>query len=157
MWSFIRDLVAEGTTVLLTTQYLEEVDQLANHSIVIDRGRVIASGTSDELKARAGTDLIEMEVAAAELDRTTAALRGIGCGIPVIKRANARITIPTCAPVSDLMAAVRILDNAGIVPVNLGLRQPSLDDVFLALTGQSAAVDGLSTTPNSPQPARRPA
>jgi ABC-type multidrug transport system ATPase subunit len=158
MWSFIRDLVAEGTTVLLTTQYLEEVDQLANHSIVIDRGVVIASGTSDELKARVGTDLIEMEVSAAELDRTTAALRGIGCGTPIIKRANSHITIPTCVPVPDLMAAVRILDNAAIVPVSLGLRQPSLDDVFLALTGRSTDDDGPSTTtPTSPQPARSPA
>ena len=158
MWSFIRDLVAEGTTVLLTTQYLEEVDQLANHSIVIDRGVVIASGTSDELKARVGTDLIEMEVSAAELDRTTAALRGIGCGTPIIKRANSHITIPTCVPVPDLMAAVRILDNAGIVPVSLGLRQPSLDDVFLALTGRSTDDDGRpTTTPTSPQPARSPA
>ena len=158
MWSFIRDLVAEGTTVLLTTQYLEEADQLANHSIVIDRGMVIASGTSDELKARVGTDLIEMEVPAAELDRTTAALRGIGCGTPIIKRANSHITIPTCVPVPDLMAAVRILDNAGIVPVSLGLGQPSLDDVFLALTGRSTDDDGPSTTtPTSPQPARSPA
>jgi ABC-2 type transport system ATP-binding protein len=158
MWSFIRDLVAEGTTVLLTTQYLEEVDQLANHSIVIDRGTVIASGTSGELKARVGTDLIEMAVSAAELDRTTAALRGIGCGTPLIKRANSQITIPTCVPVPDLMAAVRILDNAGIMPVSLGLRQPSLDDVFLALTGRSTDDDGPSTTtPTSPQPARSPA
>jgi len=158
MWSFIRDLVAEGTTVLLTTQYLEEVDQLANHSIVIDRGRVIASGTSDELKARVGTDLIEMEVSAAELDRTTAALRGIGCGTPIIKRANSHITIPTCVPVPDLMAAVRILDNAGIVPVNLGLRQPSLDEVFLSLTGRGTDDDGRSTTtPSSLQPPRTPA
>ena len=158
MWSFIRDLVAEGTTVLLTTQYLEEVDQLASHSIVIDRGTVIASGTSDELKARVGTDLIEMEVSAAELDRTTGALRGIGCGTPAIKRANSRITIPSCEPVPDLMAAVRTLDNAGIVPVNLGLRQPSLDDVFLSLTGRSTDDGGPSTTtPTSPPPARSPA
>ena len=158
MWSFIRDLVAEGTTVLLTTQYLEEVDQLASHSIVIDRGTVIASGTSDELKARVGTDLIEMEVSAVELDRTTAALRGIGCGTPIIKRANSHITIPTCVPVPDLMAAVRILDNAGTVPVSLGLRQPSLDDVFLSLTGRSTDDGGPSTTtPTSPPPARSPA
>ncbi len=82
MWSFIRDLVAGGTTVLLTTQYLEEADQLADHSIVIDRGQVIASGTSAELKARLGSDLIEIEVRGAELDRATAALAGIGCGAP---------------------------------------------------------------------------
>src|SRR5467141_1245294 len=158
MWSFIRDLVAGGTTVLLTTQYLEEADQLANHSVVIDRGKVIASGTSDELKARLGSDLIEIEVRAAELDRATAALAGIGCGAPVIDQASAQITIPGCAPVPDLMTALRILDSAGIVPVDLGLRRPSLDDVFLSLTGRSTGDDDLAaplaTTPRAPRPAR---
>src|SRR5258708_37113214 len=91
MWAFIRDLVAEGTTVLLTTQYLEEVDQLANHIVVIDRGKVIASGTSNELKARVGTDLIEAEVSAADLDRTTAALRSSGSGAPPIVRTRAQV------------------------------------------------------------------
>jgi ABC-2 type transport system ATP-binding protein len=158
MWSFIRDLVAGGTTVLLTTQYLEEADQLADHSVVIDRGQVIASGTSAELKARLGSDLIEIEVRAAELDRATAALAGIGCGAPVIDQARAQITIPVCAPVPDLMTALRILDTAGIVPVDLGLRRPSLDDVFLSLTGRSTGDDDLAaplaTTPRAPRPAR---
>jgi ABC-2 type transport system ATP-binding protein len=158
MWSFIRDLVAEGTTVLLTTQYLEEADQLADHSIVIDRGQVIASGTSAELKSRLGSDLIEIEVHAAELDQATAALAGIGCGAPVIDQARAQITIPVCAPVPDLMTALRILDTAGIVPVDLGLRRPSLDDVFLSLTGRSTGDDDLAappaTTPRAPRPAR---
>jgi ABC-2 type transport system ATP-binding protein len=158
MWSFIRDLVAGGTTVLLTTQYLEEADQLADHSVVIDRGKVIASGTSDELKARLGSDLIAVEVQAAELDRATAALRGIGCGPPAIDQAHSQITIPVCHPVPDLMAALRILDTAGIVPVDLGLRRPSLDDVFLSLTGRSTGDDDLAapltTTPRTPQPAR---
>jgi len=158
MWSFIRDLVAGGTTVLLTTQYLEEADQLADHSIVIDRGQVIASGTSAELKARLGSDLIEIEVRAAELDRATAALAGLGCGAPVLDQARARITLPVCAPVGDLMAALRSLDTAGIVPVDLGLRRPSLDDVFLSLTGRSTGGGDLAappaTTPRAPRPAR---
>jgi len=158
MWSFIRDLVAGGTTVLLTTQYLEEADQLADHSVVIDRGQVIASGTSAELKARLSSDLIEMEVRAAELDRATTALADIGCGAPVIDQARAQITIPVCAPVPDLMTALRILDTAGIVPVDLGLRRPSLDDVFLSLTGRSTGDDDLAarlaTTPRTPRPAR---
>jgi len=122
---------------------------------------VIASGTSDELKARVGTDLIEIEVSAAELDRTTAALHGIGCGAPTIERANSQITIPVCEPVRDLMTAVRILDSAGIVPVNLGLRRPSLDDVFLSLTGRSTSDDKAggpsTTTSRTPQPERSPA
>ena len=141
MWAFMRDLVAGGTTVLLTTQYLEEADQLADHSIVIDRGQVIASGASAELKARLGSDLIAVEVRAAELDRATAALAGIGCGAPVIDQARAQITIPVCDPVPDLMAALRTLDAAEIVPVDLGLRRPSLDDVFLSLTGRSTGDD----------------
>ena len=144
MWAFIRDLVAGGTTVLLTTQYLEEADQLADHSIVIDRGKVIASGTSAELKARLGSDLIAVEVRAAELDWATAALAGIGCGAPVIDQARAQITIPVCDPVPDLMAALRTLDAAEIVPVDLGLRRPSLDDVFLSLTGRATGDDDLA-------------
>jgi ABC-2 type transport system ATP-binding protein len=161
MWAFIRDLVAGGTTVLLTTQYLEEADQLADHSIVIDRGKVIASGTSAELKARLGSDLIAVQVRAAELDRATAALAGTGCSAPVIDQARAEITIPVCDPVPDLMAASRILDAAEIVPVDLGLRRPSLDDVFLSLTGRSTGDDDLAapltTIPRNPQPSRSPA
>jgi ABC-2 type transport system ATP-binding protein len=160
MWSFIRDLVAEGTTVLLTTQYLEEVDRLANHSVVIDRGEVIAAGTSDELKARLGSDLIDIVVSAAELDRTAGALHGIGCGAPTIDRSQSRITIPVCEPVPDLMSAVRILDAAGIVPRNLELRQPSLDDVFLSLTGRSTSDDPTApadSAPRAPQPQGSPA
>ena len=112
MWAFIRDLVDAGTTVLLTTQYLEEADQLADHSIVIDRGKVIASGTSAELKAQLGSNLIAVQVRTAELDRATAALAGTGCYAPVIDQARAQITIPVCDPVPDLMAALRILRDA---------------------------------------------
>jgi ABC-2 type transport system ATP-binding protein len=115
---------------------------------------VIASGTSAELKARLGSDLIAVQVRAAELDRATAALAGTGCGAPVIDQARAQITIPVCDPVPDLMAALRILDAAGIVPVDLGLRRPSLDDVFLSLTGRSTGDDDLAvpltTTPRTP-------
>ena len=99
MWSVIRDLVADGTTVLLTTQYLEEADQLADHIVVIDRGQVIASGTPDELKAQLGSDLLEIEVLSAELDRTAAASRRIGRGAPTVDQARAQITIPVCDPV----------------------------------------------------------
>src|SRR6202035_2590682 len=84
MWAFIRDLVTQGTTVLLTTQYLEEADNLADHIVVIDQGKLIASGTSDELKSQLGSTLIEVEVPAADLDRTLTALNGVGCGKPTI-------------------------------------------------------------------------
>ena len=99
MWSFIRDLVAEGTTVLLTTQYLEEADQLADHSVVIDRGQVIASGTSAELKARLGSDLIaDTRCAPPSWTGPPRRCAGIGCGAPVIDQARAQITIPVCDP-----------------------------------------------------------
>jgi len=156
MWAFIRDLVEEGTTVLLTTQYLEEADQLADHIVVIDRGKVIASGTSGELKSRLGSDLIEVEVGAADLERTTAALSDVGCGKPTVDADRSRITIPVCEPVPDLMAALRTLDKAGITPSDLGLRRPSLDDVFLALTGRATGEDVPATPRRTPQTAGSP-
>jgi len=157
MWSFIRDLVREGTTVLLTTQYLEEADELADHIVVIDRGKVIASGTSDELKSRLGSDLLEVQVAPENLDRTTAELSGIGCDKPSIDTVASRITIPVCDPVPDLMAALRALDTAGIVPKDLGLRRPSLDDVFLALTGRAVGEDEPEQPPATGRRGRQPA
>jgi ABC-2 type transport system ATP-binding protein len=138
LWGFIRDLVAEGTTVLLTTQYLDEADELADHIVVIDKGRVIASGTSDELKTELGADLLEVDVTPAELDRTAGLLEGVGAGVPHADAETSRVTLRPQHPVPDLMAVVRVLDQAGIVPSNLGLRRPSLDDVFLSLTGHGA-------------------
>src|SRR2546422_5553682 len=139
MWSFIRDLVAGGTTVLLTTQYLEEADQLADHSVVIDRGNVIASGTSAELKSRLGSDLIEVEVSAGDLEPALAALTEVGCSKATVDTERSRITIPVCDAVADLKASLRYLDHARLTPRDLGLRHPSLDDVFLSLTGRNTA------------------
>ena len=141
LWAFIRELVAGGTTVLLTTQYLEEADQLADHIVVIDRGSLIASGTSDELKTQLGSDVLEIEIAAGDLSRTLDALSGIGAGSSDVDADRGRITIRTHEPVPDLMAAVRALDREGIVPTDIGVRRPSLDDVFLSLTGHGAESD----------------
>ena len=136
VWAFIRELVEDGTTVLLTTQYLDEADNLADHIVVIDHGKVIADGTPRELKARMGADVLELHLAdAAALEPTAAALRGIGSGEPSIDVGDRRITLPVHQGASDLMSAVRRLDELGIVPSDLSLRRPSLDDVFLALTG----------------------
>ena len=143
VWAFIRELVEDGTTVLLTTQYLDEADNLADHIVVIDHGKVIADGTPRELKARMGADVLELHLDdVAALESTAAALRGIGSGEPSIDLGDRRITLPVHQGASDLMSAVRRLDELGIVPGDLSLRRPSLDDVFLALTGRGATPSG---------------
>ena len=151
VWDFLRELVAAGTTVLLTTQYLEEADELADHIVVIDQGRLIAGGTPAELKHRFGSDLLELEVRPTEVDTVVHLLAGIGR--QTVQRAveGNRICIPVWDPVADLMDAVRILDRAHVTPLGIGVRSPSLDDVFLALTGR-----GTEQGEASP-PARRSA
>jgi oleandomycin transport system ATP-binding protein len=138
LWSVIRQLVADGTTLLLTTQYLEEADQLASRIAVIDHGRVIADGTPDELKARVGGQILEVRpVDPAELGRTGAILAELtGAGCPV-DQATRQASVPIADP-AWLAVAVRRLDDAGIAVADLALRRPSLDEVFLSLTGQPA-------------------
>jgi len=140
IWSVVRELVREGTTVLLTTQYLEEADQLAEQIAVIDHGRVIAQGTGSELKDRIGGQILEVElVSAAERDNARAALAGIGCGEPEPGDRLDRLTLP--APrdglemIEDAAAALR---RAAIAVSDLGLRRPTLDDVFLQSDGRPA-------------------
>jgi ABC-2 type transport system ATP-binding protein len=148
VWGFIRQLVQDGTTVLLTTQYLEEADNLADHIVVIDHGKVIANGTPRELKARMGNDVLELHLEDADaLEATAAELRGIGSGEPRIHLADRCITLPVHQGASDLMSAVRRLDELGIVPSDLSLRRPSLDDVFLALTGRGATPEEAEGEP----------
>jgi ABC-2 type transport system ATP-binding protein len=148
VWAFIRELVEDGTTVLLTTQYLDEADNLADHIVVIDHGKVIADGTPRELKARMGADVLELHLEdVEELERTAAALRGIGSGEPSIDVGDRRITLPVHQGASDLMSAVRRLDEEDIVPSDVSLRRPSLDDVFLALTGRGAVPEKLEEVP----------
>src|SRR2546423_218044 len=144
IWTIVRELVREGTTLLLTTQYLEEADELADRIAVIDHGRVIAQGTGNELKERIGGQILEGElVTAASRDQAPAVLRGGGCGAPEPEERADRITMP--APrdrpelVEDAAAALR---HAGIDVSNLGLRGPTLDDVFLQLTGAPASENG---------------
>ncbi len=139
LWQFIRDLVAKGTTVLLTTQYLEEADQLADHIVVIDRGRSIASGRPEELKTRLASDLLEVDVEPADLERAIVLLARIGT--PTVDAATGRLSVPVRNAVPDLMDAVLALHEAGLVPRDIGLRRPSLDDVFLALTGHRGSGD----------------
>jgi ABC-2 type transport system ATP-binding protein len=150
LWQFIRDLVAKGTTVLLTTQYLEEADQIADHIVVIDRGRSIASGSSEELKAGLASDLLEVDAAPGDLDRTVALLATIGSGKPTIDADTGRISIPVRNSVPDLMASAVLLSGAGIVPRDMGVRRPSLDDVFLALTGHPGSKPEAVEPPPAP-------
>jgi ABC-2 type transport system ATP-binding protein len=141
MWDVIRQLVASGTTLLLTTQYLDEADELADEIAVIDRGLVIAAGTSDELKSRVGGDVVEFTVPdRSQLGNAGQAVRAIADGSdPVIDESAGRISVRVGSRGSDaLVETVRRLDTAGVTSAGLSLRRPSLDDVFLALTGHAA-------------------
>jgi ABC-2 type transport system ATP-binding protein len=138
LWQFIQDLVAKGTTVLLTTQYLEEADQLADHIVVIDHGRSIASGRPEELKSRLARDLLEVRVDLPDVARTVELLTSIGSSAPSVDVGSGAISVPVQDPVADLMDSVIALRAAGIVPLDIALRHPSLDDVFLALTNTTA-------------------
>jgi ABC-2 type transport system ATP-binding protein len=140
MWDVIRSLVSQGTTLLLTTQYLDEADALADEIVVIDHGLVIAQGTSEQLKSRIGGDVIEFSVPErSQLEKAAAEVAPLGEGEPIVDDADARISIRVGSRGSEsLVETVRRLDAAGITPVGLSLRRPSLDDVFLALTGHAA-------------------
>jgi ABC-2 type transport system ATP-binding protein len=137
LWEMIRELVAEGTTVLLTTQYLEEADRLASRVAVVDVGRVIAEGPPSDLKAKLGSTVIEIgmgEEAAAV--RAQGVLSGVAAGDP--EREGSMIRLASGDGPKVLMGVLRSLDAAGLGPVTLAVREPSLDDVFLKLTGRHA-------------------
>ena len=139
MWDVIRSLVAEGSTILLTTQYLEEADELANRIAVVDSGHVIAEGTSDDLKNRVGGDRIELAVAAeADLPRAEAVARRHLSGDVRVDTSQRRISGPSRDGTSQLARLVRDLDAESIAIADLQMRRPSLDDVFLTLTGHQA-------------------
>ncbi|HSN07028.1 MAG TPA: ATP-binding cassette domain-containing protein [Candidatus Angelobacter sp.] len=139
MWEVIADLVADGTTVLLTTQYLEEADQLAQDIVVIDHGTVIAHGTSDVLKTQVGGDRLEIVVhAGSDLDVAVGALHAVSDGEATVDVVTRRVTAPVSGGSTVLVDAVRVLDQAGVAIDDLALRRPTLDDVFLALTGHAA-------------------
>jgi len=135
MWEVISQLMEGGATILLTTQYLEEADQLADRIAVIDQGVVIAEGTADELKAKVGRDRLEVVVAAADLDRASQALGGEAH----IQKDDGVVSVPA-AGVADVRRALDALDAAGVVVESLSLHKPTLDDVFLKLTGHGAEV-----------------
>jgi ABC-2 type transport system ATP-binding protein len=139
VWAIVRGLVGEGTTVLLTTQYLDEADHLADHVAVVDSGRVIASGSPAELKSALGGEQVDVVVARpGDLSAAAAALRR-ACGAePHVEPDRRRVAVPAGGGVRSLTAAVRELEAAGIAIEDVGLRRPTLDEVFLRLTDHRA-------------------
>jgi len=135
-WDLIEELVVGGTTLLLTTQYLDEADRLADRIGVIDHGRLIDEGTSDQLKDRLGGNVIEVHVSADDRAEAAGALTVVAAG--ELRSEGQSLIIPASEGARTLTAAVRALDDAGISPQDIGLRRPTLDDVFLALTGHTA-------------------
>ena len=147
MWDVIAGLVADGTTVLLTTQYLEEADQLANDIVVVDHGRVIARGTAGELKAQVGGERLEITVArGGNLDAAVHALSPFASGDVRVDAERRRVVVPVTNGSRLLAEAVRDLDAAGLQLDDLALRRPTLDDVFLTLTGHEAEQEASDET-----------
>jgi ABC-2 type transport system ATP-binding protein len=156
MWEFIADLAGSGTTILLTTQYLEEADRLADRMVVIDRGRVIARGTADELKAQVGGQRLELTLAdAGELLVAAERLRPLALDEPHVDETARRLSLPVSGGVDVLGEAIRRLEGTGVQVLDLALRRPDLDDVFLTLTGHAAEEDGTAGADGDPSAPRR--
>ncbi len=151
MWDIIAGLVTEGTTVLLTTQYLDEADQLANHIVVVDGGRVIAEGTSDQLKAQIGGERLDVTlVRGTPMDAAVKVLAKHSDGDPRVEIERRFVSLAITQGAQRLAEVVRDLDAAGVGLEDLSLRKPTLDDVFLTLTGHAAeTAAGGTSNPKS--------
>ncbi|MDH3295380.1 MAG: ATP-binding cassette domain-containing protein [Acidimicrobiia bacterium] len=143
LWQLIRELVADGATVLLTTQYLDEADELAHRLGVIDHGRIIAEGTPDELKERMGGDrLVAGPADPADLDQVTAVLAEVGGTSPYVDERRQQASIPVSDRIQALLQAGQLFETRRIPLRDLAVSRPSLDDVFLSLTGHRAEEQG---------------
>ena len=138
MWSVIEELVKGGVTLLLTTQYLEEADQLADEIAVIDHGKVIARGTSDALKKQVGGERLEIVVESQNIVKTMEVVATVSGNKATLDEGLRMISAPVSTGATALIETLRSLDAAGIHPLDVGLKRPSLDDVFLSLTGHAA-------------------
>ena len=138
MWKVIEGLVKDGVTLLLTTQYLEEADQLADEIAVIDRGRVIARGTSDQLKTQVGGERLELIVAEGDIARAREIADRVGGTTSTVDAGLRKISTPVTTGGEALVGLLRELDSAKIHPLDIALKRPSLDDVFMSLTGHAA-------------------
>jgi ABC-type multidrug transport system ATPase subunit len=136
LWDAIRSLVARGTDVLLTTQYLDEADQLANRVVIVDHGRVIADGTPGQLKSEAGRDVIELRARhPRQLDELAQVLSPVGTGPARVDANTQRVTVPVDGGRAAMAHVIRVLEERRIDVDDVGLRRPTLDEVFLTLTG----------------------
>jgi ABC-2 type transport system ATP-binding protein len=140
LWDVIRELVGGGTTLLLTTQYLEEADRLADDIVVMDQGRMIAHGDADSLKSKVGGERIEVTLAEdGDIDRARRLLTAVAAGDVAVEGSTRRLTAGVPDGTASLRRALDLLDGEGIRVLDFGLRRPTLDDVFLTLTGSAAA------------------
>ena len=147
MWEVIASLVAGGTTLLLTTQYLEEADRLADDIVVIDHGQVIARGTASQLKSQIGGERIELTVVdPARLEQARTVLADLASGEPGVDRSARTLVLPVSGGAGALAEALRRLAEAGVALEDVGLRRPTLDEVFLTLTGHASAEAGQAGT-----------
>lgn len=150
MWEVIEDLISEGTTVLLTTQYLEEADQLANRIVVLDHGNVIAKGTSNELKSQVGGDRIEIVVqSVGDVANAAGLIQEFGSAPAITEDLTKTILLPVAGGSTAIVNIVRKLDENKISIADIALRRPTLDDVFLSLTGHAT-----ENTEEVPKPAK---
>ncbi|MFE3514955.1 ATP-binding cassette domain-containing protein [Streptomyces sp. NPDC059166] len=149
LWEVIQELVAGGTTLLLTTQYLEEADHLAHDICVIDHGKVIARGTSDVLKARTGGERVEVVVhRPEEIERARSVLAVYGKGDISVEQHTRKLTVPVTGGAKLLAEVIRDLDTQGVEIDDIGLRRPTLDDVFISLTGHAAELEKNGQDPS---------